>query len=122
MHNLSYDIAIIGGGPMGLSAAYFLRQMGHDITIFEAMPKLGGMLRYGIPEYRLPKEVLDEEIYLIEKMGVTLVPNTKVGADISFESIRKDFDAVLVGIGAWVSTGVGCKGEDADGVIGVSTS
>jgi formate dehydrogenase major subunit len=110
--------AIIGGGPMGLSAAYFLRAMGHDVTIFEAMPKLGGMLRYGIPEYRLPKAVLDEEIGLIEKMGVTLVPNTKVGQDISFESVRKDFDAVLVGIGAWVSTGVGCKGEDADGVIG----
>lgn len=112
------SIAVIGGGPMGLSAAYFLRTKGHDVTIFESMPKLGGMLRYGIPEYRLPKEVLDEEIYLIEKMGVTLVPNTKVGVDIAFESIRKDFDAVLVGIGAWVSTGVGCKGEDADGVIG----
>ncbi len=112
------SIAIIGGGPLGLSAAYFLRVKGHDVTIFEAMPKLGGMLRYGIPEYRLPKEELDEEIYLIEKMGVTMVPNTKVGVDISFESIRKDFDAVLVGIGAWVSTGVGCKGEDADGVIG----
>jgi formate dehydrogenase major subunit len=92
--------------------------MGHDVTIFEAMPKLGGMLRYGIPEYRLPKEVLDEEIYLIEKMGVTLAPDTKIGVDISFDSIRKDYDAVLVGIGAWVSTGVGCKGEDADGVIG----
>ena len=112
------SVAIIGGGPMGLSAAYFLRVKGHAVTIFDAMPKLGGMLRYGIPEYRLPKEVLDEEIYLIEKMGVTMIPNTKVGVDISFESIRKDFDAVLIGIGAWVSTGVGCKGEDAEGVIG----
>jgi NADPH-dependent glutamate synthase beta chain and related oxidoreductases len=111
-------VAIIGGGPMGLSAAYFLRQKGHDITIFEAMPKLGGMLRYGIPEYRLPKEVLDEEIFLIEKMGVKMVTNTKIGVDIPFEVIRNDFDAVLVGIGAWISTGVGCKGEDADGVIG----
>ncbi|MDR1135796.1 MAG: FAD-dependent oxidoreductase [Clostridiales Family XIII bacterium] len=112
------SVAIIGGGPYGLSLAYFLRQKGHEITIFEAMPKLGGMLRYGIPEYRLPKEVLDDEIELIERMGVEIIPNTRIGADIDFETIRSDFDAVCVGIGAWVSTGVGCKGEDADGVIG----
>ena len=112
------SVAIIGGGPMGLSAAYFLRQMGHAVTIIEAMPKLGGMLRYGIPEYRLPKAVLDEEIALIESMGVKMIPNTKVGVDISFEAIRRDYDAVLLGIGAWVSTGVRCKGEDSIGVIG----
>ena len=109
---------MIGGGPYGLSMAYFLRQLGHDVTIYEAMPKLGGMLRYGIPEYRLPKEVLDEEIAVLEKMGVTMITNTKIGEDISFETIRRDFDAVCVGIGAWVSTGVRCKGEDAKGVIG----
>ena len=112
------SVAIIGGGPMGLSAAYFLRQKGHDVTVFDAMPKFGGMLRYGIPEYRLPKEVLDSEIKIIEAMGVELIPNTKVGVDIPFDTIRNDFDAVLLGIGAWVSTGVGCPGEDADGVIG----
>lgn len=112
------SVAIIGGGPMGLSAAYFLRQKGHDVTIYDAMPKLGGMLRYGIPEYRLPKEVLDEEIFLIEQMGVEIVPNTKIGVDIPFETIREDYDAVLLGIGAWVSTGVGCKGEDLPGVVG----
>ena len=112
------SVAIIGGGPMGLSAAYFLRQMGHRVTIFESMPNAGGMLRYGIPEYRLPKAVLDEEIATIEMMGVEIITNTKVGVDIPFETIRSDFDAVLLGIGAWVSTGVGCKGEDAEGVIG----
>jgi formate dehydrogenase major subunit len=112
------SVAVIGGGPYGLSLAYFLRRRGHDITIFDAMPKLGGMLRYGIPEYRLPKSVLDEEIGLIERMGVELVPNTKIGEDIDFEAIRNDFDAVCIGVGAWVSTGVGCKGEDVDGVIG----
>lgn len=112
------SVAIIGGGPMGLSAAYFLVQMGHEVTVFESMPKAGGMLRYGIPEYRLPKEVLDAEIAIIERTGVNLVTNTKIGVDIPFESIKEDFDAVLLGIGAWISTGVGCKGEDADGVIG----
>ncbi|MEE3362159.1 MAG: FAD-dependent oxidoreductase, partial [Anaerovoracaceae bacterium] len=112
------SVAIIGGGPMGLSAAYFLRQKGHDVTIYESMPKLGGMLRYGIPEYRLPKEVLDSEIEIISEMGVDMIPNTKVGEDISFEDIRSKYDAVLLGIGAWVSTGVRCPGEDADGVIG----
>jgi len=112
------SVAIIGGGPMGLSAAYFLRQKGHDVTIFDAMPKLGGMLRYGIPEYRLPKEVLDDEIDIIASMGVEIIPNTKVGEDIQFETIQDDYDAVLLGIGAWVSTGVGCPGEDAEGVVG----
>ena len=112
------SVAIIGGGPMGLSAAYFLRQKGHDVTIFDAMPKLGGMLRYGIPEYRLPKDVLDAEIDIIREMGVEMITDTKIGEDISFETVRGDFDAVLLGIGAWVSTGTGCKGEDAEGVIG----
>lgn len=111
-------VAVIGGGPMGLSAAYFLRQRGHDVTIFDSMPKLGGMLRYGIPEYRLPKEVLDMEIAIIEHMGVEMIPNTKVGKDIPFDTIRDDFDAVVMAIGAWKSTGVGCKGEDAEGVWG----
>lgn len=111
-------VAVIGGGPMGLSAAYFLRQRGHDVTIFDSMPKLGGMLRYGIPEYRLPKEVLDMEIAIIEHMGVEIIPNTKVGKDIPFDTIRDDFDAVVMAIGAWKSTGVGCKGEDAEGVWG----
>ncbi len=111
-------VAIIGGGPMGLSAAYFLRQMGHEITVFESMPKAGGMLRYGIPEYRLPKAVLDDEIATIEMMGVEIICDTKIGADIPFETVQEEFDAVLIGIGAWISTGVGCPGEDAAGIIG----
>jgi formate dehydrogenase major subunit len=112
------SVAVVGGGPYGLSLAYFLRRRGHAVTVFDAMPKLGGMLRYGIPEYRLPKEVLDEEIALIERMGVELAPNTKIGADLDFETVRNDFDAVCLGIGAWVSSGAGSKGEDAEGVMG----
>lgn len=111
-------VAVIGGGPLGLSVAYFLRQRGHAITIFEAMPHFGGMLRYGIPQYRLPKEVVEEEVAQIRKMGVTLQPNTKIGTDITFDELRNQFDAVVIGIGAWISTGTGCIGEDAAGVIG----
>lgn len=112
------SVAVIGAGPMGLSAAYFLRQKGHHVTVFESMPKGGGMLRYGIPEYRLPKDVIDDEIRTIEQMGVTFRYNIKVGVDIPFKTVRADYDAVLMGIGAWKSTGVGCPGEDSDGVIG----
>ena len=111
-------VAVIGGGPAGLTAAYFLRRKGHAVTIFESMPKLGGMLRYGIPEYRLPKAVLDQEIAAIADMGVQMVPNFRVGVDASFETITANHDATVVAIGAWKSMGVGCPGEDLDGVWG----
>ena len=111
-------VAVIGGGPAGLTAAYFLARSGHKVTIFEAMPKLGGMLRYGIPEYRLPKAVLDQEIALIAEMGVEMKANFKIGVDATFEEIRAAHDATVVAIGAWKSMGVGCPGEDLDGVWG----
>lgn len=111
-------VGIIGSGPMGLSAAYFLRQYGHRVTILEAMPKAGGMLRYGIPEYRLPKVALDAEIETIEAMGVKIKTGIRIGEDASFERVRENYDAVLVAMGAWVSTGVRCKGEDTPGVVG----
>ncbi|MCC8029395.1 MAG: FAD-dependent oxidoreductase [Lachnospiraceae bacterium] len=111
-------VAVIGGGPYGLSMAYFLRRKGHAVTIFEAMPYAGGMLRYGIPEYRLPKTILEEEVGLIRGMGVEIRTGVRVGEDVSFDSIRKAYDAVCIGIGAWKSTGVRCEGEDTPGVIG----
>ncbi len=111
-------VAIIGGGPAGLTSAYFLRQMGHSVTIFEQMDKMGGMLRYGIPEYRLPKAVLDKEIKLIEDMGVTFKNNVNIGKNITFEQIQNDFDATLVAIGAWNSSKMRVQGEELQGVWG----
>lgn len=111
-------VNIIGGGPGGLTAAYFLLVNGHDVTIYDQMPKLGGMLRYGIPQYRLPKSILQKEIDIIEKMGAKFVPNTKIGRDVSFEHIRNSADATLVAIGAWSSTKLGVKGEENEGVLG----
>jgi formate dehydrogenase major subunit len=112
------SVAIIGGGPGGLSAAYFLRSQGHDVTVYDAMPYMGGMLRYGIPEYRLPKKVLQEEIDAIEEMGVHFYNNVRIGGDITLDSLKKDFDAVVIAIGAWSNTGLGCPGEKLDGVHG----
>ena len=112
------SVAIIGGGPAGLTAAYFLAVKGHKVTVLDAMPKMGGMLRYGIPEYRLPKAVLDKEIALIKALGVEMINNTKIGTDISFADIRKKYDATLVAIGAWSSMSTRTKGEDAQGVLG----
>lgn len=110
-------VAIIGGGPAGLTAAYFLRLSGHEVTVYDAMPKMGGMLRYGIPEYRLPKAVLAKEISLIEKHGVKLVNNTKVGVNISFEELKNTSDALLVTVGAWKGSAMRCKGEELQGVL-----
>ncbi len=111
-------VAIIGGGPGGLTAAYYLAKAGHKIAIYEAMPELGGMLRYGIPQYRLPKEVLNKEIAIIEKMGVKMLTGIRVGKDVDLSYIREHFDAVYVCIGAWKSAKLNCPGEDLEGVIG----
>ncbi len=111
------NVAVIGGGPAGLNAAYYLCLAGHNVTIYDAMPEMGGMLRYGIPEYRLPKDVLRKEIKAIADLGVKMVNNTKIGKDVSFDEIRNSADAVLVTVGAWKGSSVGCKGEDLDGVL-----
>ena len=110
-------VAIIGGGPAGLTAAYYLRLSGHDVTIYEAMPEMGGMLRYGIPEYRLPKAVLAKEVAAIAALGVEMKTNVKVGKDISFDEIKNGADAVLVTVGAWKGSSMRCKGEELEGVL-----
>ncbi len=111
-------VAVIGGGPAGLSAAYYLRLAGHAVTIYDAMPEMGGMLRYGIPEYRLPKAVLAQEVAAIASLGVEMKNGVKLGRDITLEALRAENDAVLVAVGAWKSSTVGCVGEDLEGVLG----
>ena len=111
-------VGVIGGGPGGLTAAYYLSLKGHRVTIVDAMPKMGGMLRYGIPEYRLPKRVLDEEVAEIASLGVEMKNNFRIGVDETFEEFKSHYDAVVIAIGAWESMPIGCPGEDLDGVMG----
>ncbi len=109
-------IAVVGGGPAGLTCAFFLRRLGHKVTLYEAMPKLGGMLRYGIPEYRLPKNVLDWEIEGILNLGIDTHTNMKFGRDFDLSSLTaKGYDAVFLGIGAWQDSKLRVEGENLKG-------
>ena len=109
-------VAVIGGGPAGLSCAYFLRRLGHAVSIYEAMPELGGMLRYGIPEYRLPKQVLDWEIEGILNLGIESHTDTKFGRDFDLDTLTSEgYEAVFLGVGAWKDYALGVEGEDLEG-------
>lgn len=109
-------VAVIGGGPAGLTCAFFLRRLGHAVTIFDMMPKLGGMVRYGIPEYRLPKEVLQWEIDGILNLGIEYKTNVRLGVDFSIASLVSDgFDAIFLGVGAWRDYSLRVEGEDLKG-------
>ncbi len=94
------SVAVIGGGPAGLSAAYQLAMKGHSVTLFDERAELGGMMRYGIPGFRTPRDVLDAEIQRILDLGVTAKLNCRIGTDITMAQIRADFDAVFLGLGA----------------------
>ncbi len=110
-------IAIIGSGPAGLTAAYYLVRLGHAVTIYEAQPKAGGVLRYGIPAYRLPKDVLDKELAFIERLGVKFVFNTQYGRDITSAALLKKYDAVFLAVGAYDHMDVQLPGRELEGVL-----
>ena len=111
-------VAIIGSGPAGLSAAYFLTLKGYDATIFESLPLVGGMLQVGIPEYRLPKDVVDEEIERIKNLGVTIKTNITIGKDITVpELFGQDFKAVFIAAGLHKGASLNISGENAEGII-----
>ena len=97
--NANKSVAIVGAGPTGLSAAYYLSLMGYSVKIFEAQPQAGGMMRYGIPSYRLPYDALDADINYVLSLGVQIQYNTRVGKDVTLERLQEDFDTVLVGTG-----------------------
>jgi NADPH-dependent glutamate synthase beta subunit-like oxidoreductase len=110
-------VAIVGGGPAGLTAAYYLALMGHAPTIYEQRSALGGMLRYGIPAYRLPHEELDREIDWLLGAGIAVRTDVSVGSDVPVASLAAEYDAVFVAIGAHVAATLGVQGEDAEGVL-----
>lgn len=106
-------VAIIGSGPAGLNAAYQLSKRGYDVTILEALPVAGGMLYAGIPSYRLPRDILEEEIKVVEDMGVEIRLNTRVGKEVLFEELTREYDALLIACGLHENIAMGVEGEDA---------
>ena len=109
-------IAVVGAGPSGLSCAYQLARRGYKVTVFEGLPKAGGMLRYGIPEYRLPRDIIDAEVQRILDLGVELKLDTKIGKDVAFADIKRDYDAIYVAIGAHQGKAMGIPGEEGPGL------
>ena len=110
-------VAIIGAGPAGLMAAYDLRRLGYQVTVFEALPFVGGMMRVGIPEWRLPRDILEQELGIVERMGAEIRFNTPVGEKITLDDLGRDFQAVFIAVGAHLSSPLGIPGEDSRGVF-----
>jgi NADPH-dependent glutamate synthase beta subunit-like oxidoreductase/CO/xanthine dehydrogenase FAD-binding subunit len=105
-------VAIVGSGPAGLTAAYYLRRLGHRVTVYDRMDKPGGMLSYGIPPYRLPKDIVKEQVRAFERMGVEFKLEVDIGRDIGLTKLMKDFNAVFIATGAWTEREAGIKGEN----------
>lgn len=114
-------VAVIGAGPAGLTAANDLARLGYRVTVYEAEAHPGGMLRYGIPAYRLPREVIDKETEMIKRAGVDILYNTRIGRDITLEQLRTDNKAVLIAAGAWKAARLNVEGEELEGVYHGST-
>jgi NADPH-dependent glutamate synthase beta subunit-like oxidoreductase len=110
-------IAVVGAGPAGATAAFELAKKGHEVVVYEALPEVGGMLRVGIPSYRLPADVIDEEYSILEKLGVEIKLNTKVGEDISFAELENNYDSVFIAAGAHKSIMLPLEGSDLDGIL-----
>jgi NADH-quinone oxidoreductase subunit F len=110
-------VAIVGAGPTGLTCAYYLALNGHEVTVYDSRPAAGGMLRYALPEYRLPKHVLDKEIELIERLGVTFRFDIDVGRDLALNEVAEQYDAVFLAIGTWKEAWVYLPGTELTGVI-----
>lgn len=111
------NIAIVGAGPAGLTAAFYLIRLGHNVTIYEELPEPGGIVRFGIPQYRLPKSVLAKEVAFIKKLGVKFVMKTKIGRDVSLKQLENKYDAIYMAIGAWADMELKVPGTDAKGVF-----
>ncbi len=109
-------VAIIGSGPAGLSAAYYLRKAGHAVTVYEKLPEAGGMLRYSIPPFRLPKDVVKKQIKALENMGITFKVGVNVGKDLPVKNLMDDFDTIFVAGGTWKPLKLGVPGEEAEAV------
>jgi NADH-quinone oxidoreductase subunit F len=114
-------VAVVGSGPAGLNCANYLARLGYQVTVYEALPIIGGMLAVGIPEYRLPKKTLKKEINVLEDLGVVFKTNVRLGTDISLDELKQKHDAVFVAVGAHKGQKLGIPGEDAHGVFDAVT-